>query len=86
MGSVAYQILTNAPRMGRGRRNRIDMDVDTERWLLVSPYHTLGKVETWIFGLDTGESSVWPAILILLAITVIGTLFVRSRLIARLSV
>ena len=86
MGSVAYQILTNATRMGRGRRNRIDMDFDTERWLLVSPYHTLGKVESWIFGLNTGESSVWPAIVILLAITVIGTLFVRNRLIARLRV
>ena len=84
MGSVAYQILTNAPRMGRRRMSEIDVDAD--RWLLVSPYHTLGKVETWLFGLDTGESSVWPAILTLLAITVSGTLFVRSRLIARLSV
>jgi len=84
MGSVAYQVLTNVPRMGRGRRNAID--IDTERWLLVSPYHTLGKVETWIFGLDISETSVWPAILILLAITVVGTLFVRSRLIARLSI
>ena len=82
MGSVAYQILTNIPRMGR----RDTVPIDPDRWRLLSPYHTLGKVESWVFGLDTSDGAVWPAILVLLAVTVIGTIFVHRRLIARLSV
>ena len=82
MGSVAYQILTNIPRMGR----RDAVAIDPDRWRLLSPYHTLGKVESWVFGLDTSDGPVWPAILVLLTVTVIGTIFVRRRLIARLSV
>ena len=86
MGFVAHQILSNPPGSGRGRGRMGDRMIDTERWHLISPYHTLGKVESWIFGFDTGEASVWPAIFVLLAITAIGTFFVRSRLIAKLSI
>ena len=82
MGSVAYQILTNVPRMDRRRAVAIDPD----RWRLISPHHTLGKAESWVFGLDSSDGSVWPAMLVLLAVTVVGTIFVRHRLIARLRV
>jgi len=92
MGFVAYQFLTwmsvtEVPRR-RGRRGpRWDeVDVDLDRWRLLSPYHTLGKVESWIFDLDKTEASVWPAMLLLAFITVAGTLLVRRRLIARLSI
>ena len=63
-----------------------ELDVDFDRWRLLSPYHTLGKVENWIFGLDKTDGSVWPALVLLAVVTVFGTLFVRHRLIARLSV
>jgi len=92
MGFVAYQFLTwmsvsEVPRRRRGRGPRWeDLDVDFDRWRLLSPYHTLGKVESWVFGLDPTDGRVWPAIVLLVFITVAGTLFVRHRLIARLSV
>ncbi len=92
MGFVSYQFLTwmgvsEVPRGRRGRGPRWEeLDVDFDRWRLLSPYHTLGKVESWVFGLDPTEGSVWPAIVLLFFITVAGTLFVRHRLIARLSV
>jgi hypothetical protein len=92
MGFVAYQFLTlmGVSEMRGGRRGRgprwEEMDVDFDRWRLLSPYHTLGKVESWVFGLDTTEGRVWPAMLLLVVITVVGTWFVRRRLIARLSV
>lgn len=98
MGFVSYQVLTfsavamsgQRPRRGRGRgRGPIDweeMGVDLDQWRLLSPYHTLGKVESWVFGLDSTSSSVWPAIFVLTLITVAGFWIARRRLIARLSV
>jgi len=53
---------------------------------LMSPYHTLGKVQSWVFGLDETEGGVWPAVAMLVAITVLGTWVIRQRLSARLRV
>jgi hypothetical protein len=100
MGFVSYQILTFAqvrtsppPGGGRGYRRRAErpptweeMGVDFDRWRWLSPYHILGKVESWVFGLDmTGGSVLFP-LAILVLITVVGTWIVRRRIIARLSV
>ena len=94
MGFVAYQILTFAgvrdelsrPRRGRGGPRWEDLDVDLDQWRWLSPYHTLGKVESWIFDLDKTDGSVWPAVGLLVVITIAGTWIVRARIIARLSV
>lgn len=98
MGFVAYTFLTFAPgingrqtrpRFGRGRRQSLDSFIDPaelDQWRLVSPYHTLGKVQSWIFGLDETPGSVWPAMVVLVAIVVVGTWIVRRRIQARLSV
>jgi hypothetical protein len=94
MGSVAYQFLTYAPMQMSGNRPRPqrgpvswqDYGVDLDRWRLISPYHTLGKVEGWVFGLDPTSSSVIPAVGVLVGITVVGFWIVRRRIIARLSV
>jgi ABC-2 type transport system permease protein len=94
MGSVAYQFLTYAPMQMSGNRpprrggpvNWEDLGVDLDRWRLISPYHTLGKVEGWVFGLDPTSASVVPAVCVLVGITVIGFWIVRRRIIARLSV
>ncbi len=94
MGFVSYQILTFAgarpPRQRpRGRRSQPisweEMGVDLDRFRLLSPYHTLGKVESWVFGLDPTAGSVIPAVVVLLAVTIGGTWLVRRRIIARLS-
>ncbi|MGI9471246.1 MAG: ABC transporter permease subunit [Rubripirellula sp.] len=85
MGYVAYQVLTNMSAMNGGRRPTLE-PTDVDRWRLLSPYHTLGKVESWVFGLDVSDGSVWPAMLLLAVITVVGTIVVRRRIIARLSV
>ncbi|MEM9588690.1 MAG: ABC transporter permease subunit, partial [Planctomycetota bacterium] len=92
MGFVAYQVLTSASVMmsgGPGRRGPRDWEelgVDLDRWRLLSPYHTLGKVQSWVFGLDDSPASIVPAMLVLTAITAIGFWVVRSRIVARLSV
>ncbi len=95
MGFVAYQVLTFAPAAASGRRptsrNRGNVDwealgVDLDRWRLLSPYHTLGKVQAWIFDLDTTSASIVPALTVLGGITIVGFWIVRRRIIARLSV
>ncbi len=93
MGFVAYQVLTfSGVAMNGGRPRRrgpVDWEalgVDLDRWRLLSPYHTLGKVEAWVFDLDTTPASVVPAFFVLGSITVIGFWLVRRRIIARLSV
>lgn len=100
MGFVSYQILTFAgarrprpgPRGPRGRRGSPeefrweDIGVDLDRFRLLSPYHTLGKVEAWVFGLDPTPGSVVPGMIVLVVLTVAGYWIVRRRIIARLSV
>lgn len=94
MGFVAYQVLTYAPyrsRVPRNRKNRPQWDeltelVDYDRWRLVSPYHMLGKVQSWIFDLDISPGSVVPSFAVLVGITVIGFWLVANRIKARLTV
>ncbi len=95
MGFVAYQVLTfssvavsgrRPPRGGRGPVDWESLGVDLDRWRLLSPYHTLGKVEAWVFNLDPTPASVVPAFAALGGITLAGFWLVRYRIVARLSV
>ncbi|TWU42105.1 ABC transporter permease subunit [Novipirellula artificiosorum] len=94
MGFVSYQILTFAPMVdgppeGRRAPRPIDWEslgIDLDRYRLLSPYHTLGKVQAWVFDLDPTPGRVMPAIVVLMGITIIGFWIVRRRLIRRLSV
>lgn len=60
--------------------------IDYDKWRLLSPYDTLGKVESWVFGLDSTPASVTPSVMMLFAITAVCIWVVRSRIVARLSV
>ncbi|TWT82633.1 ABC-2 family transporter protein [Planctomycetes bacterium CA13] len=96
MGFVAYQVLTSTTAVVAsggdqgghrgGRGNWEDLDIDFDRWRLLSPYHTLGKVQSWVFGLDTSSSTVVPAVLVLVTISVLSYWIIRKRIIARLSI
>ena len=85
LGFVAYQILTfMGTEFRRGSRGAFDVDYD--RWRLLSPYHALGKVEAWIFGLDPTAGSVLPTLILLSGVTFLGIFLIRRRLIALLSI
>ena len=73
-------------RGGHGRRAWDAMDIDFDRYRLLSPYHTLGKVQSWVFGLDTSSSSILPPVLVLVGVTLFCFWIVRRRIIARLSI
>ncbi len=94
MGFVSYQILTflpvaisgGGPRRGQRGTDWEAIDVDLDRWRFLSPYHCLGKVEAWVFDLDSTGGSVVPSLLVLLTITIVGFFLVRRRIVARLSI
>lgn len=101
MGSVAYRILTFASQPfrppNRGRRWRQSAEaqealqawqdsIDYDKWRLLSPYDTLGKVQSWVFGLDATPASVWPSVIVLVVVTIACVWIIRRRIIARLSV
>jgi hypothetical protein len=41
-------------------------------WVLISLYHTLGKVQSWVFGLEPASSHVYWCVALLVAITVVS--------------
>lgn len=77
-------------RRGPQSRNRGPnweaMGVDFDKWTLVSPYHTLGKVQSWAFGLEDEDSPVEMPIAVLVGVTLAATLITRHRLAKKLSI
>ncbi|MFO0066846.1 MAG: hypothetical protein ACK523_12885 [Pirellulaceae bacterium] len=78
MGHVAYSSLTAIPTFQAQSRR----EVYQPGWeLLTSPYQILGAVQSYVFGFQQSNQWVWPAILLLLAITV-GSLILLFRRVA----
>lgn len=50
-----------------------------ERWVLLSLYHSLGQVQTWIFGLEKSLSEVLPSAGMLAAIAVVSLIVLFHR-------
>jgi ABC-type transport system involved in multi-copper enzyme maturation permease subunit len=44
----------------------------SEHWVLLSLYHTLGRVQDWVFGLQTSLWAVWPSAMLLAGIAVVS--------------
>jgi ABC-2 type transport system permease protein len=97
MGYVSYTILTFArvrsrvpgPPTRRARNRGPDWEelgIDLDRWRLLSPYHALGKVESWVFGSDPTDGSVYPSLVLLVIVTIVALGIIRHRIIARLNV
>lgn len=90
VGWVCYSVLSVGERIGNGmprRRARGEfaaMEDIYSRWELVSPYHLLGRVQQWVFGLYPEERAIWPFMLVLAAITSTALVFVYRQLRSRL--
>jgi hypothetical protein len=70
----------SAPSRSLGGRLRwltqaAGMDPVIDRWAWISPYHALGVVQAWIFGIETRPRAVMPSI-VSLAVVSIGAVFV----------
>jgi len=54
------------------------------KWELVSPYHVLGRVQQWVFGLLPDSAIVLPHLFVLIVVTVGSLLFIYYRIRSRL--
>ena len=95
VGWLSYTVLffgQVAGREGRPRFRRIrgdgeipDVEIITQSfWELLSPFHCLGRVQQYVFGVYGGELSIVPYIVVLTLITVFGFWLVRNRVMSRL--
>ena len=81
MGWAAYSVLTIATMgVSPGRRMRGAPIEWPTRWEFVSPYHVLGRVEQWCFGLLPDDYSIWGYVTALVALTIVSWSIVQWRI------
>jgi hypothetical protein len=79
VGWVTYSVLTSVSAFGEPNSDLLPDQL--HKWEMVSPYHTLGQVQSIIFGANTENSPFWLPIIICSAVT-IGGFFMAHRRIA----
>ena len=91
VGWVAYSILSvgelaSQPPTYGGDRDPVWRAMNfISRWELISPYHLLGRVQQWVFGLYPPDRSIAPHMSVLATVTVVGYWMIHRRLRSRLS-
>lgn len=91
VGWVSYSILSFGERMGGAANRMSSLDrrvmqiVEFQsRWELLSPYHLLGRVQQWVFGMYPEDRAIWPYLLMLSMVTLVSLWFVHRKLRSRL--
>lgn len=91
VGWVSYSILSFGERIGdasvqiSGPGQRMMQIVEFQsRWELLSPYHLLGRVQQWVFGMYPEDRAIWPYLLMLSMVTLVSLWFVHRKLRSRL--
>lgn len=59
---------------------------DASRWSFVSLYHMLGHIQGWVFGVEGSLRSVWPSLVVVIAITIVSTVVLLRRVIAQVRI
>lgn len=101
VGWVSYGVLRiaeiagieRAQRAGRRGRRFRDEELSAEQldmiqysdWEFISPFHVLGRVQQYVYGLYPDDKAIWPFIAILVGITVVCLWFVRRQIKRRLT-
>jgi ABC-2 type transport system permease protein len=72
------------PRPERGRfrwlAKAAGMDTTLDRWAWLSPYHALGVVQAWIFGIETRSAAVVPCLISLTVVSIVAVLVLLNRI------
>ena len=76
LGSVTYNALTSTANIGIRDLQAIDMD----RWVLVSPYHILGRAQAWIFAVDVNVPLARKCVVLICVTVVFSWILLRSRI------
>ena len=72
-----------SPRFGgqlRWLTQAAGMDPVIDRWAWLSPYHALGVVQAWIFGIETRPRAVMPSLVSLVVVSIGAVLVLLNRI------
>lgn len=58
------------------------IDATVDRWAWLSPYHALGVVQAWVFGIETRPRAVVPPLVSLVAVSLVAVLVLFDRIAA----
>jgi len=56
------------------------MDPAIDRWAWLSPYHALGVMQAWIFGIETRSQAVVPSLVSLSIVSLVAVLVLLNRI------
>lgn len=89
IGWVTYSVLSagefaDQMRSVRGSDEMPALMGFYSRWEIVSPYHLLGRVQQWVFGLFPAERSILPSLGVLGGVTILSFSLVYRQIRTRL--
>jgi len=68
------------PRRFRWLAKAAGMDPSIDRWAWLSPYHALGVMQAWIFGIETRPQAVVPSLLSLAIVSLVAVIVLFNRI------
>jgi ABC-2 type transport system permease protein len=74
------QVAVGVPRRFRWLAKAAGMDASIDRWAWLSPYHALGVVQAWIFGMETRPRAVLPSLVSLAVLSVASIAVLLNRI------
>jgi len=80
MGAVVWFVIYGAKTAENGGEPFVS------NWSLISIYSTIGKVQSWIFGLEVNSAVVWPSLITLATISLVAFLLLYRRVSAPIRV
>jgi len=74
------QVAVGASRRFRWLAKAAGIDTSIDRWAWLSPYHALGVVQAWIFGMETRPQAVLPSLVSLVVISAVSIAVLLNRI------
>lgn len=74
------QAAVGVPRRFRWLVKAAGMDTSIDRWAWLSPYHALGVVQSWIFGMETRPQAVLPSLVSLVVLSAVSIAVLLNRI------
>ena len=68
------------PRRFRWLAKAAGMDPAIDRWAWLSPYHALGVMQAWIFGIETRPQAVVPSLVSLALVSLVALIVLLNRI------
>jgi hypothetical protein len=85
LGFASYMLLTGMDAAAQYDPSFPNRQV-TDRWILLSPYKTLGEVQTWVFGLKRSFADVLAEAIAIATVTVVAVAVLMRRVSAPMRV